>query len=174
MAAAVRAALFLSVDKLAYKFLSQDFPRATAFQPPELFSNSGEAVKLYMLHGHYRPNDGAFPMYKQTLAAFCVLASVAGCSTTPENPVDFVTYRNEPLVKQVEKGMTMQQVITIGGSPSTVVDGTATSKGGTCNNYILNKEGKQQPYYVTFDSTGHVDSKGFMTCAQHATNQKNM
>jgi osmotically inducible lipoprotein OsmE len=113
-------------------------------------------------------------MYKQALAAFCVLASVAGCSTTPENPVDFVTYRNEPLVKQVEKGMTMQQVIAIGGSPSTVKDGTATSAAGTCNNYVLNRDGKQQAYYVSFDSTGHVDSKGFMTCAQHATNQKAM
>lgn len=113
-------------------------------------------------------------MYKQALAAFCVLASVAGCSTTPENPVDFVTYRNEPLVKQVEKGMTMQQVITIGGSPSTVKDGTGSSPAGTCNNYVLNREGKQQAYYVSFDSTGHVDSKGFMTCAQHVANQKAM
>jgi osmotically inducible lipoprotein OsmE len=113
-------------------------------------------------------------MYKQTWAAFFVLASVAGCSTTPENPVDFVTYRNEPLVKQVETGMTMQQVIAIGGSPSTVKDGTATSAAGTCNNYVLNRDGKQQAYYVSFDGTGHVDSKGFMTCAQHATNQKAM
>jgi osmotically inducible lipoprotein OsmE len=113
-------------------------------------------------------------MFKQSLAAICILGSLAGCSTTPENPVDFVTYRNEPLVKQVETGMTMQQVITIGGSPSTVVDGTATSAGGTCNNYILNKEGHQQPYYITFDASGHVDSKGFMTCDQHETNQKAM
>jgi osmotically inducible lipoprotein OsmE len=111
-------------------------------------------------------------MYKQTLAALFVLASVAGCtSTTVQNPVDFVTYRDEPLVKQVEKGMTMQQVIAIGGSPSTVVDGTANSPHGTCNNYILNRDGHQQPYYVSFDSTGHVATKGFMTCEQRKVNE---
>lgn len=113
-------------------------------------------------------------MYKQSLAALCVLASLAGCSsnTTVQNPVDFVTYRDQPLVKQVEKGMTMQQVIAIGGAPSTVVDGTANSMHATCNNYILSREGHQQPYYVSFDSTGHVDTKGFMTCEQRKLNEK--
>ncbi|MDE1165821.1 MAG: osmotically-inducible lipoprotein OsmE [Pseudomonas sp.] len=113
-------------------------------------------------------------MYKRTLAALCVVASVTGCATKAENPVDFVTYRNEPLVKQVETGMTMQQVIAIGGSPSSVVDGTANSVHGTCNNYVLNRDGKQQAYYVSFDSGGHVDTKGFMTCEQRKVNEKSM
>ncbi|KNC06760.1 MULTISPECIES: osmotically-inducible lipoprotein OsmE [Pseudomonas] len=112
-------------------------------------------------------------MYKQSLAALCVIASLAGCSsnTTVQNPVDFVTYRDAPLVKQVEKGMTMQQVLAIGGTPSTVVAGTANSAYGTCNNYILNREGHQQPYYVSFDSSGRVATKGFMTCEQRKLNE---
>ena len=106
-----------------------------------------------------------------TLAALCAGALLAGCSTKASNPVDYVTYRNEPLVKQVEKGMTMQQVTTIGGPPSTVVEGTAHSPNGTCNNYILNHEGSQQPYYVSFDSSGRVATKGFMTCEQRKINE---
>ncbi|QKZ02822.1 MULTISPECIES: osmotically-inducible lipoprotein OsmE [Pseudomonas] len=114
-------------------------------------------------------------MYKQTLAAACVLASLAGCANTKvENPVDFVTYRNEPLVKQVDNGMTMQQVIAIGGTPSSVVDGNGKTTAGTCNNYVLNTDGKQQAYYVSFDASGHVDSKGFMTCDQRKANVKAM
>ncbi|WP_122388019.1 osmotically-inducible lipoprotein OsmE, partial [Pseudomonas savastanoi] len=61
-------------------------------------------------------------MYKKIFAATFVLATMAGCSnTTVQNPVDYVTYRNEPLVKQVENGMTRQQVLTIGGEPSTTI-----------------------------------------------------
>jgi len=115
----------------------------------------------------YRANDGpsreSTTMYKHALVALLASATLIGCSSNPENPVDYVTYRDQPLVKQVEKGMTMQKVIAIGGSPSTVID---LPHGGTCNNYILNKEGAQQPYYVRFDATGHVDDKGFKTCEQ--------
>ncbi|WP_419247877.1 outer membrane protein assembly factor BamE domain-containing protein [Pseudomonas syringae] len=61
-------------------------------------------------------------MYKKLFAATFVLATMAGCSnTTVQNPVDYVTYRNEPLVKQVENGMTRQQVLTIGGEPSSTI-----------------------------------------------------
>ncbi|EKT4468208.1 osmotically-inducible lipoprotein OsmE [Pseudomonas putida] len=102
-------------------------------------------------------------MYKQTLAIFLTSAALAGCGSHPENPVDYVTYRDEPLVKQVENGMTMQKVIAIGGSPSSATD---LPNGGTCNDYILNRDGHQQPYYVRFDATGHVDAKGFKTCKQ--------
>ena len=102
-------------------------------------------------------------MYKHALAALLVGATLVGCGSRPENPVDYVTYRDQPLVKQVENGMTMQKVIAIGGSPSTVID---LPHGGTCNNYILKREGQQQAYYVRFDATGHVDAKGFKTCEQ--------
>ena len=102
-------------------------------------------------------------MYKQTLAILLASATLVACGSRPENPVDYVTYRDELLVKQVEKGMTMQKVIAIGGSPSNVID---LPHGGTCNDYILNHDGHQQPYYVRFDATGHVDAKGFKTCKQ--------
>jgi osmotically inducible lipoprotein OsmE len=137
-------------------------------------SNSGDQRVLIAVQGHQWLTRRSVTMIKQSLAAICVLATVAGCSTTPQNPVDFVTYRNEPLVKQVENGMTMQQVLTIGGTPSTVVAGTAGSAYGTCNNYVLNRDGHQQPYYVSFDVSGHVASKGFMTCEQRKTNEKAM
>ncbi|NIF17991.1 osmotically-inducible lipoprotein OsmE [Pantoea sp. Cy-639] len=102
-------------------------------------------------------------MYKRTLAILLASVTLSACGSRPENPVDYVTYRNEPLVKQVENGMTMQKVIAIGGSPSSVID---LPHGGTCNNYVLNRDGHQQPYYVRFDATGHVDAKGFKTCKQ--------
>ena len=98
-------------------------------------------------------------MYKQTLAILLASAALAGCSSRPENPVDYVTYRDEPLVKQVENGMTMQNVIDL-------------PHGGTCNDYILNRDGRQQPYYVRFDATGHVDAKGFKTCKQREADSK--
>lgn len=102
-------------------------------------------------------------MYKQTLAILLASATLAACSSRPENPVDYVTFRDQPLVKQVENGMTMQKVIAIGGNPSNAID---LPHGGTCNDYILNRDGHQQPYYVRFDATGHVDAKGFKTCKQ--------
>ncbi|MFF7105723.1 MULTISPECIES: osmotically-inducible lipoprotein OsmE [Pseudomonas] len=102
-------------------------------------------------------------MYKQTLAILLASATLAACSSRPENPVDYVTYRDQPLVKQVENGMTMQKVIAIGGNPSNAID---LPHGGTCNDYILNRDGHQQAYYVRFDATGHVDAKGFKTCKQ--------
>lgn len=110
-------------------------------------------------------------MSKATLAVLIASAALAACSSNsrPENPVDYVTYRNEPLVKQVENGMTTQKVIAIGGSPSNMSD---LPNGGICNDYILNKNGKQQPYYVRFDASGHVDAKGFKTCKQREEDRK--
>ena len=108
-------------------------------------------------------------MYKHSLAVLAVAAAVSGCSTF-ENPADYLTFRNEPLVKQVDHGMTQEQVRTIGGPPSSDVRNSVT--GGTCNNYVLNVDGLEQPYYVDFDVNGRVDSKGFMTCEQHQGNQR--
>jgi osmotically inducible lipoprotein OsmE len=108
-------------------------------------------------------------MYKHSLAVLAVAAAVSGCSTM-ENPVDYVTFRNEPLVKQVERGMTKEQVRTLGGPPSSEVQNDVT--GGTCNNYVMNVDGLEQPYYVDFDLSERVDNKGFMTCEQHQGNQR--
>ncbi|WP_322977729.1 osmotically-inducible lipoprotein OsmE [Pseudomonas sp. C11] len=110
-------------------------------------------------------------MYKRSLAVLTVAAVMSGCSTI-ENPVDYVTFRNEPLVKQVDHGMSKEQVLTLGGPPSSEVHNNVS--GGTCNNYVLNVDGLEQPYYVDFDVNGRVDSKGFMSCAQHQDNQRRL
>ena len=99
-------------------------------------------------------------MKKTSLTAALAIATLAGCAG--HDPVDHVTYRNEPLVKQVEHGMTADQLLTIGGPPSTQVQRQAQA--GTCNNYVLNNDGHEQTYYVTLDSSGRVDGKGFNTC----------
>lgn len=110
-------------------------------------------------------------MYKHSLAVLAVAATLAGCSTI-ENPVDYVTFRDEPLVKQVDHGMTQEQVRTLGGPPSSQVEHSLS--GSTCNNYVLNVDGHEQPYYVNFDVNSRVDSKGFMTCAQYHENRRRL
>ncbi|MFH7407658.1 transcriptional regulator, partial [Pseudomonas syringae pv. tagetis] len=52
--------------------------------------------------------------------------------TTVQNPVDYVTYRNEPFVKQVVIGLSLQQVLTIAGEPSSTIERKGNP--GTCNN----------------------------------------
>ncbi|AGI26232.1 osmotically-inducible lipoprotein OsmE [Pseudomonas sp. MT3] len=104
-------------------------------------------------------------MDKRSLLALLVLASLAGCaSTRVQNPVNYITFRDEPLVRNVDKGMTGEQVLRIGGPPS------ATQKRlmnpGSCNSYILSKDGQQQPFYVSFDGSGKVDGSGFMSCSE--------
>ncbi|MCD5981149.1 osmotically-inducible lipoprotein OsmE [Pseudomonas syringae] len=112
-------------------------------------------------------------MIKKSLAAAFVIAAVSGCAnTTVQNPVDYVTYRNEPLVKQVEDGMTEQQVLTIGGTPSTRVQRKVHP--GVCNNYVMTKDGHEQVYHVSFNANGRVDNKGFMTCEQREANERAM
>jgi osmotically inducible lipoprotein OsmE len=109
-------------------------------------------------------------MYRQTLAIACVVASVTGCAARGSNPVDYVTYHNEPLVKQVEEGMSRDKVLTLGGPPSTEVKRSVYP--GTCNNYVLNHDGKEQPYHVSFNASGHVDHKGFTTCEEFEKYQR--
>lgn len=109
-------------------------------------------------------------MYKHVLAVLLAGATLAGCSSRPENPVDFVTYRNEPLVKQVEKDMSKSTVLELGGPPSSEM--ARTVHPGSCNNYVLNRDGKEQPYYVAFNSADRVDSKGFMSCEQMEINER--
>ncbi|MCY1275066.1 Osmotically-inducible putative lipoprotein OsmE [compost metagenome] len=109
-------------------------------------------------------------MSKQALVLTCALASLAGCAGKMENPTDFYTYRNEPLVKQVDNGMTEKEVLALGGPPSSSV--TRKVNPGLCHNYILNKDGHQQAYHVSFDGSGRVEEKGFMTCEQRETAER--
>jgi osmotically inducible lipoprotein OsmE len=103
-------------------------------------------------------------MSKQALLLACALASMAGCASKLENPTDYYTYRDQPLVKQVEEGMTESQVRNIGGPPSSSARRKVNT--GICNDYILNQDGHQQAYHVSFDGSGRVEEKGFMTCQQ--------
>lgn len=103
-------------------------------------------------------------MKSHALILGCALATLAGCAGKMENPTDFYTYRDQPLVKQVEDGMTEKQVLAIGGPPSSSMRRRVNA--GICNNYVLNQAGHQQVYHVSFDGSGRVEEKGFMTCEQ--------
>jgi osmotically inducible lipoprotein OsmE len=113
---------------------------------------------------------GITRMIKQSLAFAAVLATLGGCATNPENPVDYVTYRHEPLVEQVKVGMTKEQALTLGGPASSEMARSVYP--GSCNNYVLNHEGKEQPYYVAFDANDRVQDKGFLTCKEMETNER--
>ena len=97
---------------------------------------------------------------KKMLLLICGATVLAGCAG--KNPVDRVTYRDEPLVKEVKRGMSKERVLTLGGPPSS--EYTRTAHQGTCNNYVLSRDGEQQTYYVSFDSDNRVDGQGFTTC----------
>ncbi|MDN6855781.1 osmotically-inducible lipoprotein OsmE [Pseudomonas sp. CAN2814] len=104
-------------------------------------------------------------MYKRSLLALVVLASMAGCASTKvQNPVNYITFRDEALVRNVEKGMSQEEVLKIGGTPSSTQK--RLMKPGSCNSYILSKDGQQQPFYVSFDGSGKVDGSGFLTCSE--------
>ncbi len=107
-------------------------------------------------------------MNMKNLAVLSAIAVLAGCAG--HNPIDRVTYRNEPLVKQIEYGMSKDQVHTLGGPPSSEFRRTAHA--GSCNNYVLNRDGKEQTYYVSFNSEDRVDGKGFTTCEEIDSQQR--
>lgn len=109
-------------------------------------------------------------MYMRTLRVAGVLAALAGCAGQAENPIDYLTFRDEPLVQKVALDMHKQHVLEITGPPSS--EEPRTVNPGTCNNYILHKEGQQQAYYVSFNSADRVDGKGFMSCQQMEKNQR--
>lgn len=98
-------------------------------------------------------------MYKPLVAIAAVLAALAGCAT-PE----YLTYRNEPLVAQVEEGMSTQQVLSIGGPPAAMSERSASR--GSCHDYLFSHGDQQQPYSVSFDAAGKVEHKGFISCAE--------
>lgn len=109
-------------------------------------------------------------MLKPILFAATAVALLSACSSHVQNPVDRVTFRDQPLVKDVRKGMSEEQVLTLGGKPSSSM--TRTVNPGLCHDYILSHNGEKQPYYVSLDSTGHVDGKGFLTCKQMEENER--
>lgn len=109
-------------------------------------------------------------MYTRTLGTLSVLAALGGCAGTPENPIDYLTYRNEPLVQQVDLDMSKQHVLDIGGPPSGEMPRSVSP--GTCHDYILNRDGQVQAYHISFNSAGRVDGKGFTSCQQMENNER--
>ncbi|MGF6108742.1 osmotically-inducible lipoprotein OsmE [Pseudomonas frederiksbergensis] len=103
-------------------------------------------------------------MNKSLFALLAVLAASGGCST------DSHVYRNQPLVAKVERGMSQDQVEQIGGKPLAVTDRTVVP--GTCFDYKLMQDGRQQPYNVSFNGAGKVDHTSFMSCAQWSNAQR--
>lgn len=97
---------------------------------------------------------------KKVLMVLCGATVLAGCAG--KNPIDRVTYRDEPLVKEVKRGMSKESVLSVGGPPSSEYRRTAHP--GTCNNYVLSHDGTKQTYYVSFDESNRVDGQGFTTC----------
>lgn len=109
-------------------------------------------------------------MLKPLLTAAVVVTALTGCASNMQNPVDRFTYRGEPLVKDVSKGMSQDRVLAIGGEPSRV--NTRKSRPGVCHDYVLSRDSNEQVYYVSFDAAGRVDGKGFLSCAQLEENQR--
>ncbi|ACZ76810.1 MULTISPECIES: osmotically-inducible lipoprotein OsmE [Dickeya] len=100
----------------------------------------------------------------------CIAAStlmLTGC-VAYDRAENFFT---KPVVKDVKKGMSRQEVNQIAGPAST--QATMLHARGTCNTYVLGtRDGKVQYYFVSFDETGHVLNKGFQSCQEYDTNPK--
>lgn len=109
-------------------------------------------------------------MFKHAFIAVGLATALSGCASHSQNPLDRLTYRAEPLVKDVKYGMSQEQVLALGGEPSSVTPRTAHS--GLCQEYVLYHDGHEAPYFVAFDASGNVDAKGFLTCAQMEENQR--
>ncbi|CAD5106592.1 osmotically-inducible lipoprotein OsmE [Zestomonas carbonaria] len=82
-----------------------------------------------------------------------VLGCVAACTNLSS------TYRDEPLVAQVHKGMSIEQVRQIGGEPLRTSPRNVSP--GSCDDYRLSGV---QPYHVAFDADGRVAARGFINC----------
>ncbi|MBV6824566.1 osmotically-inducible lipoprotein OsmE [Pseudomonas sp. PD9R] len=97
-------------------------------------------------------------MYKRFYMLVSLMTLLAGCYT------DSHVYRNQPLVAEVDTGMTKEQVVQIGGPPLSITERTAVP--GTCFDYTFIQSGQKQPFNVSFNGQGKVDHTSFISCAQ--------
>ncbi|GGD14057.1 osmotically-inducible lipoprotein OsmE [Franconibacter pulveris 1160] len=98
------------------------------------------------------------------LSAAAVMTMLAGCTAYDRTTDQFT----QPVVKDVKKGMSREQVRQIAGQPSSEV--TMIHARGTCQTYILGqRNGKTETYFVALDDTGHVLNSGYQTCAEYDT-----
>jgi len=105
-------------------------------------------------------------MHKVTglIAAGAAIAILSGCTTYHQAE----SYVTKPVVKDVKKGMTRDQVRHIGGQPASVI--TMIHARGTCDTYIIGQsEGKPLTYFVSYNDTGHVMNYGFQSCTEYDT-----
>lgn len=98
------------------------------------------------------------------VGAAAVLAMLAGCTAYDRTKDQFT----QPVVKDVKKGMTREQVRQIAGQPSSEV--TMVHARGTCQTYILGQRGNQiETYFVALDDAGRVMNSGYQSCAEYDT-----
>lgn len=98
------------------------------------------------------------------LGAAAVLTMLAGCTAYDRTKDQFTT----PVVKDIKKGMTREQVMQVAGRPSSEI--TMVHARGTCQTYVLGqREGKAETYFVALDDTGRVMNSGYQTCAEYDT-----
>ncbi|MEA1064893.1 osmotically-inducible lipoprotein OsmE [Erwinia sp. HR93] len=98
------------------------------------------------------------------MATAAVLTMLAGCTAYDRTKDQFT----QPVVKDVKKGMTREQVRQIAGQPSSEV--SMVHARGTCQTYILGQRGQKiETYFVALDDTGHVVNSGYQTCAEYDT-----
>lgn len=98
------------------------------------------------------------------IGAAVALAVLSGC-TAYDRAESYVT---KPVVQDVKKGMTREQVRDIAGPPSTEI--TMVHARGTCQTYVLGeRDGKQQTYFVSYSDTGRVMNYGFQSCKDYDT-----
>ncbi|WP_067703476.1 MULTISPECIES: osmotically-inducible lipoprotein OsmE [unclassified Erwinia] len=98
------------------------------------------------------------------IGAAVVLAVLSGCSAYDRAE----SYVTKPVVQDVKKGMTRQQVRDIAGPASTEI--TMVHARGTCQTYVLGeRNGKLQTYFVSYSDTGRVMNYGFQSCKEYDT-----
>ncbi|MBZ6385331.1 MULTISPECIES: osmotically-inducible lipoprotein OsmE [Pantoea] len=98
------------------------------------------------------------------IAAALTLVALSGCTAYDRAE----SYVSKPVVKDVKKGMTRDQVRQIAGPASTEI--TMVHARGTCQTYVLGeRDGKQQTYFVSYNDTGRVMNYGFQSCKEYDT-----
>lgn len=102
---------------------------------------------------------------KMLVAVAAAITLLAGC-TAYDRAESYVT---KPIVKDVKKGMTREQVRELAGPPAT--EATLTHARGKCQTYVLNeRNGKRQTYFVSYDEAGKVMNYGFQNCSDYDRN----
>ncbi len=98
------------------------------------------------------------------IAAALTLVALSGCTAYDRAE----SYVSKPVVKDVKKGMTRDQVRQIAGPASTEI--TMVHARGTCQTYVLGeRDGKPQTYFVSYSDTGRVMNYGFQSCKEYDT-----